>query len=294
MKLKSSTLLLAFGSALFLSVSCSNDAKEGALSDSAKDSLTVSGIKIKDQNFMVPSPMILAEMIKKSGALYDKKMMNPVASLSSYSDGFKQGLNLGVYGADLGYITMYENTGDAMEYYKTVVQLGNSLKITGSFDDKLMKRFNANIGRKDSILSLVGDAYRRSDNFLRKGDQDDIAALILAGGWIESTWFALKIYKDKPNQNVAVRIGEQKGTASGILKVLMDLNKPELESLIKLFSDLNNVYQNVEIKYSFAEPTTDEGKHLTIINGTTDVKITSEQLIELTAKVAAVRNFIIN
>ena len=56
----------------------------------------------------------------------------------------------------------------------------------------------------------------------------------------------------------------------------------------------NNVYQNVEIKYSFAEPTTDEGKHLTIINGTTDVKITSEQLIELTAKVAAVRNFIIN
>lgn len=95
-------------------------------------------------------------------------MMNPVASLSSYSDGFKQGLNLGVYGADLGYITMYENTGDAMEYYKTVVQLGNTLKITGSFDDKLMKRFNANIGRKDSILSLVGDAYRRSDNFCAK------------------------------------------------------------------------------------------------------------------------------
>jgi hypothetical protein len=294
MKLKSSTLLLAFGSALFLSVSCSNDVKEGALSDSAKDSLTVTGIKIKDQNFMVPSPMILAEMIKKSGALYDKKMMNPVASLSNYSVGFKQGLNLGVYGADLGYVTMYENTGDAMEYYKTVVQLGNTLKITGSFDDKLMKRFNANVGRKDSILSLVGEAYRRSDKFLREGDQDDFAALILAGGWIESTWFALKIYKVKPNENVAVRIGEQKSTASGILKVLVNLNKPELEALIKLFSELNDVYQTVEINYSFTEPTTDEGKHLTTINGTTDVKITPEQLTELTAKVTAVRNFIIN
>lgn len=73
MKLKSSTLLLAFGSALFLSVSCSNDVKEGALSDSAKDSLTVSGIKIKDQNFMVPSPMILAEMIKKAARFMIKR-----------------------------------------------------------------------------------------------------------------------------------------------------------------------------------------------------------------------------
>ena len=157
-----------------------------------------------------------------------------------------------------------------------------------------MKRFNANVGRKDSILSLVGEAYRRSDKFLREGDQDDFAALILAGGWIESTWFALKIYKVKPNENVAVRIGEQKSTASGILKVLVNLNKPELEALIKLFSELNDVYQTVEINYSFTEPTTDEGKHLTTINGTTDVKITPEQLTELTAKVTAVRNFIIN
>ena len=57
-------------------------------------------------------------MIKKSGALYDKNMMNPVSNLSKYSDGMKQSLNLGIYGADLGYVTMYENTGDAMEYYK--------------------------------------------------------------------------------------------------------------------------------------------------------------------------------
>lgn len=294
MKLIFPTLLVAFGSALFLSVSCSNDANDGTLSDSTKDSLTVTGIKIKDQNFMVPSPMILAEMIKKNAALYDKKMMNSVANLSNYSVAFKQGLNLGVYGADLGYVTMYENTGDAMEYYKTVVQLGNTLKITGSFDDKLMKRFTANVGRKDSILSLVGEAYRRSDKFLREGEQDDLATLILAGGWIESTWFALKIYKDKPNENVAVRIGEQKGTASGILKILIDLNKPELEAFIKLFSELNDVYQTVEIKYTFTEPTTDEGKHLTTINGSTNVNITPEQLTELTAKVIAVRNFIIN
>jgi hypothetical protein len=293
MKLNFPKILIAL-SAAFLMASCGPDT-DGDGNDTLikKDSLTVTGLKVKGQSFMMPSPMIVADMIQKSGALYDKGMMNPVSNLSKYSDGMKQSLNLGIYGADLGYVTMYENTADATEYYKAVIQLGTSLKITGSFDASLMKRFSDNVGKKDSILSLVGEAYQRSDKFLRESEQDDAAALILAGGWIESIYFALNVYKQKPGENVAIRIGEQKGTAAGIVKVLTDLNKPEYADLIKLFSDLNDSYQKVEIKYTFAEPTHNETTKMTTINGKTEVKITPEQLAELTTKVTAVRDYII-
>jgi hypothetical protein len=293
MKLNLPGTLITLSTA-FLIASCSGDPAvdpNDSLKD--KDSLTVTGLKVKGQSFMMPSPLIVADMIKQSGALYDKNMMNAPGNLSKYSDGMKQSLNLGVYGADLGYITMYENTADASEYYKTVMQLGTSLKITGSFDAGLMARFRDNVGKKDSILSLVGEAYQRSDKFLRDSEQDDAAALILAGGWVESIYFALNVYKQKPNENVAIRIGEQKGTAAGIVKMLSDLNKPEYADLIKLFADLNDSYQKVEIKYTFTEPTHDEAKKLTIMNGKTEVKITPEQLTELTAKVTAVRDYII-
>ncbi|CAN5836425.1 hypothetical protein BH11BAC7_BH11BAC7_05060 [soil metagenome] len=291
MKLNFPTTLIVL-SAAALMASCTGETTENGVDSLPKDSLTVTGLNVKGQSFMMPSPMIVADMIKKSGALYDKGMMNPVANLSKYSDGMKQSLNLGIYGADLGYVTMYENTGDAMEYYKTVVQLGTALKITGSFDANLMKRFSDNVGKKDSILSLVGEAYQRSDKFLRESEQDDAAALILAGGWIESIYFALNVYKQKPGENVAVRIGEQKGTAAGIVKVLTDLNKPEYADLIKLFADLSDTYQKVEIKYTFTEPMHDEAKKMTAINGTTEVKITPEELAELTTKVTAVRDYI--
>ncbi|CAN5270268.1 hypothetical protein BH09BAC5_BH09BAC5_14870 [soil metagenome] len=291
MKLKFTTTLIVLSTAMFMA-SCTGTPDENGKDSLPKDSLSVTGLTVKGQSFMMPSPMIVANMIQKSGALYDKNMMNPVANLSKYSDGMKQSLNLGIYGADLGYVTMYENTGDAMEYYKTVVQLGTSLKITGSFDAQLMKRFSDNVGKKDSILSLVGEAYQRSDKFLRESEQDDAAALILAGGWVESIYFALNVYKQKPGQNVAVRIGEQKGTAAGIVKVLSDLNKPEYADLIKLFADLNDSYQKVDIKYTFAEPTNDETNKVTTINGTTEVKITPEQLADLTTKVTAVRDYI--
>ena len=293
MKLNLPNTMIALSAAVFFTAACSNSTPEGNGNDSTpKDSLTVTNLKVKGQSFMMPSPMIVADMIKKSGALYDKSIMNSTANLSKYSDGMKQALNLGIYGADLGYVTMYENTGDAMEYYKTVVQLGTSLKITGSFDAALMKRFSDNVGKKDSILSLVGEAYQRSDKFLRESEKDDAAALILAGGWIESIYFALNVYKQKPGENVAIRIGEQKGTAAGIVKVLTDLNKPEYADMIKLFSELNDAYQTVEIKYTFAEPTNDESKHMTTINGKTEVKITPEQLTALTTKVTAIRDYI--
>jgi hypothetical protein len=286
--------VFVFTAALVMA-SCSGDPGPGDGADTLnKDTIDVTGVKVSGQSFMVPSPMQIADLIKKSGAAYNKDILNPTANLSKYSDASKQALNLGVYGADLGYITMYDNSGDAMEYYKTVVQLGDQLKITGSFDKGLMDRFNANIGKKDSILTLVGEAYRRSDNFLRESEQDYLAALILTGGWIESIYFSLNVYKQKPDPAVAIRIGEQKNTVAGLIKVLKGLDKPENAELIRLLEELNVEYQKVQIKYTFAEPIHDDAKKTTTINGKTDVNITPELINSLTEKVNAVRNYIIN
>ena len=304
MKLNFRYAIIAISTTALLSACSGNGGDVVTDTTAPHDTIGIAGVKVKGQSFMMPSPMIVADMIKKSGALYDKTMTNPTSNLSKYSDGMKKALNLGIYGADLGYVTMYENTGDAMDYYKTVVQLGEQLKINVSFDAALMKRFSDNMGKKDSILMLVGEAYRRSDNFLRESEQDNTAGLILAGGWVESIYFALNVYKQKPSEAVSVRIGEQKGTAAGIVKLLQDLtkdengvenvHKAEYADLIKLFQDLDAEFQKVEIKYTFAEPTHDEANKVTTINGKTEVKITEAELTALNEKVTAIRNYITN
>lgn len=283
-------------SASALIVACNGD-DPNVDGDTAKkdDTIDVNNFKVKGQNFMMPSPMQIANMIQKSGSNYNKEMLNPVGNLSKYTESMKQALNLGVYGADLGYITMYNNTPDALEYYKTVNQLADQLKITASFDPELMKRFSDNIANKDSVMTLVGEAYRRSDNFLRDSEQDHLATLILAGGWIESMYFALNTYKANPsNQDMAVRIGEQKTTSAGLLKLLRDSEKEEFKDLIVLMEALDAEYQKVEIKYTFADPVHDEGGKTTTINGNTEVKISPELLATLLEKVTAVRNYIVN
>lgn len=282
----------------FAAMTACSPGPDGPTSDSVpvQDTIDVNNFKVKGQNFMMPSPMQIASMIQKSGSNYNNGMLNPVGNLSKYTESMKQALNLGVYGADLGYITMYNNTPDALEYYKTVNTLADQLKITASFDQTLMKRFSDNIANKDSVMSLVGEAYRRSDNFLRESEQDHLAALILAGGWIESMYFALNTYKANPdaNHDMAVRIGEQKTTSAGLVKLLNECNKEEFKDLITLMEALDAEYQKVEIKYTFADPATDEGAKTTTIKGITDVKISPELLNALLEKVTAVRNYIIN
>ncbi|MFN8712455.1 MAG: hypothetical protein ACK5Z2_06350 [Bacteroidota bacterium] len=287
---------LFFSAVLLAAAGCSDTPDTDTAGGNDKDSLNLppKNLQLKGQNFMVPSPVQIAGMIKSSGALYNKEMLNPAANLSRYSDDMKRALNLGVYGADLGYVSMYENTTDALSYYKTVMTLGEQMRINASFDKQLLERFSANIGKKDSVMKIVGESYRRSDEFLKEGDREHVAALILAGGWIESMHFALSVYKIKPEPDMAVRIGEQKNTCAGILKLLVEQDKPEFEQLIKLYQDLNNVYSQIEMKYTFAEPVTDNANKITTINGKTEVNITTEQLTALTEKTAALRNYIIN
>lgn len=284
-------------SAFALTTACSPDDPNSNGGDSTHDTdvIDITTVKVKGQNFMMPSPLQIANIIQKSGSNYNKGMLNPTSGLSKYTESMKQALNLGVYGADLGYITMYNNTPDALEYYKCVNQLADQLKITASFDPELMKRFSDNIANKDSVMALVGEAYRRSDNFLRDSEQDHLAALILAGGWIESMHFALETYKANPTNNeIAVRIGEQKTTSAGLLKLLRECEKEEFKDLIVLMEALDAEYQKVVINYTFADPVHNEGAKTTTINGTTNVQISPELLASMLEKVTAVRNYIVN
>ncbi len=123
---------------------------------------------------------------------------------------FSKALNLGIYGADLGYVIVYDQTQDAIAYLKTTKQVSDDLGLVGVFNEDIINRFTKNIGNKDSLLVLTSDAFRMGDAYLKDNDRMDVSALILAGGWIESLYLATNISKAKPNEDITNRIAEQK------------------------------------------------------------------------------------
>jgi hypothetical protein len=245
--------------------------------------------------FSIPSPFQTAELIKESGAPYDPELLNSPDNISNYSTKFHRALNLGIYGADLGYTTMYDNTNEALTFLTAVEKLSNELDVGGAFSKEIIDRFSNNMGNKDSMLVIVSDAYRTGDEYLKNNDRHKEAGLILTGGWIEALYFATEVVGTSKNPKIVNRIGEQKTTLKNLIELLSNyINEESYSNLIRDLEDLYLEFNSVESSYSYVKPETDAEKQMTVIKCSSDVKISDEVLKNISERVKMLRNKIVD
>lgn len=249
---------------------------------------------INGKIFSIPSPFQTADLIKKSGAPYNGDLLNPSGNAVNYSTKFSKALNLGVFGADLGYATMYDNNNEALSYLTSVEQLSKELDMGGAFSESIMNRFSENMGNQDSMLVIVSDAYQAGDEYLKNNERDQEAGLILTGGWIEALYFATSTLEQKKDQNIINRIGEQKTTLDNLIEMLEQYNNEEsYANLIQELQDLYYEFDNVSYSYTYVKPETDEANQLTTIKCKSEVKISDENLKAIAEKIKDIRTKII-
>ena len=243
--------------------------------------------------FCIPSPVQTAILVKDVGAAYDGSLLNSPDNHNGYSTNFLKALNLGVYGADLGYSTIYEQPQDGIRYLKTIRNLADDIGVASAFGPEIMKRITQNIGNQDSLLSMVGTCYRSLNSFLQENDRQDVCALVLTGTWVESTYFVTKISGVFESQELVNRIAEQKGTLENLIKLIEPYyNDPQFTELLDDLYDISDVFDNVQVNYEYAKPTVNEAKKLTTINSISRVTISEEQVQLIGDKISELRDLI--
>jgi len=276
------------------SAGCVSDVKKDDSDAQAKADSTEAANRIMTIGgslFSIPSPIQTAMLIEKSGADYNKGFLNDAKKAGTYATNFQKALNLGVYGADVGYVTMYDQSQDALKYLGVINKLSDELGITGAFDAETIKRFESNFGKRDSMLNLVSVAYRNADAFLKDNDRLNVGALVLAGGWIETIYFSTQLAVKHGNQDIINRIGEQKYTLNNLVKMLTPYyDQPEYDALVDELIELAYDFDAIDIKYTYSAPTVDVASKTTTINSKTEVVITKEHLKAIADRVANLRN----
>ncbi|HTA83164.1 MAG TPA: hypothetical protein VK783_09530 [Bacteroidia bacterium] len=258
------------------------------------DSNNATLLKINNQIFSIPSPIQTALLVKNSGYTYNKQMLNASDNYTKYDTKYKKALNLGIYGADLGYISLYDQTQDALLYLASIEKLATDIGVADVFNAGLVKRFQQNMGKQDSLLAMVSEAFGKSDAYFKNNKQNDISSLVLVGGWIESVYFAIQASNStQGNQkDIIRRIAEQKISLQNMVKMLQPYSNqsPEYSQLIKELSSLSDIFENVEFVYNYIPPTVDAKSKMTTINSTSEVKIENGVLKEISDKIIAMRN----
>src|SRR5690606_18850148 len=64
----------------------------------------------------IPSPLEISVLLKESGVDYNSRVINSPSNISRYHSTYQKALNLGIYGADLGYTNIYGQNAEGIRY----------------------------------------------------------------------------------------------------------------------------------------------------------------------------------
>jgi hypothetical protein len=282
--------------------SCRNSSKksdEFVLADS--DSVTASvkpGADAMEETYRnFSSPLEIANLLQVMGVPFSSGYIASSLNADEQLTSSQKALYLGILGADLGYLNMYEKTGNSIEIVSSVKKIAEGLNVGQFFDFETIKRLSLNKSNLDSLLFLSVDSYSRMDDYLRKNNRSQLSSIMLVGVWIEAQYFATQVMRQNPGNLLRERIGEQKYFLEDLIKIITPYceNDKECTTVCSYLRDISSKYENVKIHYTKGEPSSSEKDGVLVVtqNETSKVEMTDEQLDEIIVISESVRNKLI-
>ncbi len=287
LKFISSFFLLVF---TFFFLGCTEDKESEKKED--KEILHHNVEEAKSIFYMLPSPIETASLLQKAGAKYDGSILNPVINISRYELASMKALNLGIYGSDLSYAGVFDQTQEIMFYLSSCKQLADGLGLENAFNVHTMQRMEENVNNKDSLLQLISDSYWMADSYLEENERSNLSALIISGGWVEGLYIATKLAETNTNEALLARIAEQKLSLSHLLS-MVETYKENHADLNDVYSDLieiNTIFDKIKSEKGSFETSKDSETGITTISSSAKLILSKELLQEISIKIESIRN----
>ena len=281
---------------------CGNTSSNNNQFDEIPDSLQGAPLQLSENvvNDMIQnisSPVEMANQILKSGAAFDKSVLNDAEKMKDYNTSFKRSLNLGAYSADLGYINTFNKNSVVVSYLLAVKELADGLNVGQFLDFSTLSRLAKNSTNLDSLKQLSVSSFNEMDKYLREQKRSNVSTAIVAGAWVEGIFITCKVIEQTQDPELINRLGEQKDMGGILLIILNNYSRGDanFQELVSKVDDVKKIYDDVQITYELGEPVTKEVDGMLVIeqNELTHVKITPEQVSAIIAKVNDLRQFIV-
>lgn len=196
----------------------------------------------------LPPPSEVPYLLIAAGADFDASIVNSTDNIDSYqSSPGKAALNLGVYAADIAYLSSYEKSEKALDYMGECQKLAGPVGISDAIDYGMVARFEKNMENKDSLTSIINEVMEKSGERLSQLDQLNSAALMLAGSWVEGMYISTTIVNSYPADGLSE---EDKNL---ILEPLVQVVLKQKKSLNDLMAVMRDVPAGDEVNASIAD-----------------------------------------
>jgi hypothetical protein len=295
--------ILLFISFIILSVSfsCRNTSKKSsefifpkADSVPSVEAEKLSSEAIEEISKNITSPVEIANLLQQMAVPFSPDYLASSIDPNKQTTAFDKAFSLGILGADLGYLNMYEKTGSSLDILSSIKKLADGIRVGQFFNFETIKRLSLNKSNLDSLLFLSIDSYNKIDKYLRNNDRGQLSALMIIGVWVEGQYLATQVVKEYPDPMLRDRIGEQKIILNDIIMLANPYcgRESEFKTLCADLQEIKGVYRDIRITYSLGQPESVEKDGALVVTQTekSKVEMTPDQLSKIIEVTAEIRN----
>ncbi|HBH48506.1 MAG TPA: hypothetical protein DDX98_07690 [Bacteroidales bacterium] len=254
--------------------------------------------KAKKIFYSLPSPLETALIMKSAGAKYDQEILNSIDNVQNYTTNRSMALNLGIYTTDLSFASLFEQTQASIDYMGAARAMAEGLDITDAINRDTMEKLEANLNNRDVVMDIISETFLNSSSYLKENERQDVAAIVLVGGWIEGLYLAAELTEGQPvkNNKLVDRILEQKLSLNIVHRLLED-NKTknsgevndDIIELIAELQDLKSAFDKVNVETTQPSVEGENAEGVANIRSRTTVSVEQEDFVALQASIVKLR-----
>jgi hypothetical protein len=251
--------------------------------------------QIEELIYNIPPPSEIPYLLQATGAEFNESLINDRAKADQYASRTdKAALNLGVYAADIGYLSSYDKTQEAIEYLNSAKSLADGLGVIGSFDLEVLQQFEANISNKDSLSHLLDRTLEKTQMFLKDNNRNKLSAMVITGSFVEGLYISTGLVRTYPTDILPT--DAKNLVLTPIIRIILD-QKTSLSEVIKM---VDRVEQTDEVASILADLKALEAEYASlnieeqIRNNNANLVLSDKNLVEITNIVDRVRTGITN
>ncbi len=188
----------------------------------------------------IPPPSEIPYIIQSTGADFDKSLLSDINKVDQYqTEDDKSAMNLGVYATDIGYLSSYDQSQEALTYFNGSKALGDQIGVSSAIDDERVQQFEANLGSKEELGGILDDAIDDTQGFLEESGRERTAILVASGTFAEGLHIISSLVEQFPKIDASDELDDSfAALAIPLVELVLAQEEPaaQLNELLKSVS----------------------------------------------------------
>jgi len=201
--------------------------------------------------YSLPTPIEIAVLLKSTGTAYNDKFLHKTDKASNYNTVASRAVNLGIYTADLSYVSIFKKSQSMISYMAICKNLAEQLEISDAIDKNIIEDIEKNIENQNAVMNIISNMFMESNTYLNGHNKPEIASMVAVGGWIEGLYIALQLSDNsfEANKMLTNRIIDQKITMTPLINLLEAYkSNSDISLLLEDMKMIKSVYDKITVK----------------------------------------------